>query len=204
MIRINLLPLRAERKKEDARRIVSVYVLSVALVLLAMGSWHLTGMRKVSRLDAQVATNKKEIAHFTKLAEKIKVFQEQKAALEAKLGVIQSLEKSKSGPVHLLDEVASRLPAQRLWLTSLEQVSQTLTLKGEALDNESIAVYMRQLAGSNYIKNVDLLGAEQKEREDGTKVMEFSIVCNISLTGESETAPAAPGQAKPNQRIAQR
>lgn len=195
MIRINLLPLRAERKKEDARRLVSTYILTVGLVLLVMGWWHVAGMRKVARLETQLATNKREVAHFTQVAEQIKVLEAQKAEIDGKLEVIRTLEKSKTGPVHLLDEVAARLPAQRLWLTSLEQAAATLTLKGEALDNESIAAYMRQLAESSYVANVDLLSAEQKER-DGAKVMAFSLTCQVSMTGEARRAPA---QAKPGQ-----
>jgi type IV pilus assembly protein PilN len=37
MIRINLLPFRAARKKENIRRQLSIYVLSVVCLLLLMG-----------------------------------------------------------------------------------------------------------------------------------------------------------------------
>ena len=199
MIRINLLPLRAERKKEDTRRMVSIYVLVVSLVLLVLGWWHISGMRQVSSLAGQVASNKAEIARYTKLSEEIKTLQAQKAALENKLKVIQNLEKSKTGPVHMLDELASRLPVQRLWLTSLEQHSQSLKITGEALDNESIATYMRELGASDYITGVDLVSVEQKER-DGVKLMDFSLTCALSLTGG---APK-PAEPEPGRRMAQR
>jgi type IV pilus assembly protein PilN len=199
MIRINLLPLRAERKTEDTRRMVSIYVLVVSLVLLILGWWHISGMRQASYLAGQVASNKAEIARYTKLSEEIKALQVQKAALENKLKVIQDLEKSKTGPVHMLDELASRLPVQRLWLTSLEQHSRSLKITGEALDNESIATYMRELGASDYISGVDLVSVEQKER-DGVKLMDFSLTCVLSLTG---SAPK-PAEPEAGRRMAQR
>jgi type IV pilus assembly protein PilN len=164
--------------------------------LLLMGWSHIAGVRKVARLEQQVTANHGEIVRYKLLAEQIKTLQAKKEALEAKLGVIQTLEKSKTGPVHILDELATRLPVQRLWLTGLDQKGDVLTVKGEALDNESIAIYMRQLGASHYIKGVDLMGAEQKER-GGVKVMEFSVTCLLSLTGEGapkeKQAPAQPG-----------
>jgi type IV pilus assembly protein PilN len=199
MIRINLLPLRAERKKEDARRLISVYVLSVSLVLIGMVAWYLSGRQQVSRLEDELAKNKSEIAHYTELAKQIDQYKAQKAALDAKLGVITDLERSKTGPVHLLDELATRLPVQRLWLTSLEQRGSGMTLKGQALDNESIANFMRQLEASDYISNVDLQGVEQKEN-GGSKLMEFSLACTVSMTGATPPAPAP----KPGLRMAQK
>jgi len=192
MIRINLLPLRAERRKEDARRLLSCYLLTVTLVLLAMAWWHISGMRQVSRLEVDLAKNKADTARYTREAEQMKVLKAQKAVLDNKLSVINTLEKSKTGPVHVLDELATRLPAQRLWLTKMEQTASTLKLEGQALDNESIAIYMRQLGASNYIRNVDLVSAEQKDA-GGAKVMAFVITCQVNLTGEA--APPAPGSA---------
>jgi type IV pilus assembly protein PilN len=216
MIRINLLPLRAERKKEETRQLVSTYILVMTCVLLILAWVQISRMRQISHLDAQLQTNRSEIDRYKLLADQLKKLQAQRAAIEAKLNVINSLEKSKAGPVHLLDELASRIPAQRLWLTSLDQNAANLTLKGEAMDNESIAIYMRQLGGSPYVKGVDLVSAEQKDH-GGVKVMEFIVTCQLSMPGAPEPAPAtapatAPGgkpggpvpPAAPGQKVALR
>lgn len=196
MIRINLLPLRAERKKEETRQLVSTYILVMICVLLVLAWVQIARMRQISHLQTQIETNRSEIDRYKLLAEQLKKLQAQRAAIEAKLGVINSLEKSKTGSVHLLDELASRIPPQRLWLTSLDQAAANLTLKGEALDNESIAVYMRQLGVCPYVKGVDLVSAEQKDH-GGVKVMEFTITCQLSMPGAPEPAPTtAPGASR--------
>ncbi|MFH0810676.1 MAG: PilN domain-containing protein [Pseudomonadota bacterium] len=189
MIRINLLPLRAERKKEEAKYAVSVFCLVVLLIVVGLGALHYRSARKVATLKQMVAEKEAKIAHYKALSEEIKILKAQKAALDSKLDFIKTLEMQKTGPVHLLDELASRLPMQRLWLTGLTQTPQTLELNGEALDNEAIADYMRQLDGSDYLTSVDLVSAEQASRND-IKIMKFSIICKLSFD-KKNTAPEA-------------
>jgi type IV pilus assembly protein PilN len=201
MIRINLLPLRAERKKEDVRKMVTTYGAVVLGALLLLGYFHIAGSRKVSRLEAQLVQNESEIVRFKVLAEQIKVLEAQNKAVEQKLAVIEALDANRNALVHLLDELATQLPAGRLWLTELEQNQANLTIKGQAVDNESVAHYMRSLEATEYLKNVDLLGSEQKEFE-GTKIKEFTLTCQLAVGGpppslEPEPGPGAKGKKAP-------
>ena len=65
-----------------------------------------------------------------------------------KLEVIDRLERSRSGPVHMLDELALHAP-DRLWLTGLDAKNGQVEVKGMSLDNELVALLhdlARQLA----------------------------------------------------------
>ena len=62
MIRINLLPFRAARKKENIRRQVSIVLLSLFLVILLMVYFNISLKNQIKALDAEVKSTKKQIA----------------------------------------------------------------------------------------------------------------------------------------------
>ena len=156
MIRINLLPFRAARKKENIRRQISIYVLSVVFLFIILFyaflrlNSTLSGLKaEEQRLQAEVKTYEATIRKIAQLEKKIK-------EIRAKLDVIKELEKNKTGPVHLLDEIAMAVPKEKLWLTALKESKGTLTLQGTAMDNETVALFMTNLERSDYISAVDL------------------------------------------------
>ena len=151
MIRINLLPFRAARKKENIRRQLVVYGLSVVLLLSIMGytlfylTSTLSGLKEdEKRIQDELKTYEQTIKRIAELEKKIK-------EIRAKLDVIRELERNKTGPVHLLDEIAMAVPKEKLWLSSMNESGGSLTLTGTAMDNETIALFMTNLEKSDYI-----------------------------------------------------
>lgn len=160
MIRINLLPFRAARKKENIRRQLMIYALSVVLIFCLMGytffylSSTLSGLKEdQKRIQDELTGYEQTIKRIAELEKKIK-------EIRAKLEVIRELERNKTGPVHLLDEISMAVPKEKLWLSSLKESKGTLTLTGTAMDNETIALFMTNLEKSEYISAVDLLSAK--------------------------------------------
>src|SRR4030042_3416510 len=132
MIRINLLPFRAARKKENIRRQLMVYGLSVVLLLSIMGYtlFYLTSTLSAlkedeKRIQDELKTYEQTIKKIAELEKKIK-------EIRAKLEVIRELERNKTGPVHLLDEIALAVPKEKLWLSNMKETKGTLTLTGTA------------------------------------------------------------------------
>ncbi len=178
MIRINLLPFRAARKKENIRRQVSYYVGGVVLVVVIMlyVFIHISGeLRSLKEekqgIEAELATLADTIKRIDELEKKI-------AEIRKKLDVIQDLEKKKTGPVHLLDQVAEAVPKDKLWLSSFVEKDGKLTLAGTAMDNETFSVFMTRLAAADLITSVDM--KETKARsipEYKLNVFDFSLEC---------------------------
>ena len=159
MIRINLLPFRAARKKENIRRQITIFFLSIVFAVLVMAYYaidlnrELKGLKnKEQDLQAQLKTYEATIRKINELEKKIK-------EIKAKLAVIRELEKNKTGPVHLLDEIAMAVPKEKLWLTSLKETGGSLKLTGTAMDNETVALFMTNLEKSEYIGTVELQSA---------------------------------------------
>ena len=194
MIRINLLPFRAARKRENIKRQITVYALSVVLLLLAMAYtfMQLNGRlaeakTQESGLNAELNKYAKTIARITELDKKIKL-------IETKLDVIKKLEAGKKGPVHLLDELANAVPKNRLWLSAMTESKGTLTLRGSAKDNETVAEFMVNLENSPVIGTVDLQSSRSTVIQDVT-VSDFTLTCKIT-SGEAEKPATAAATKK--------
>jgi type IV pilus assembly protein PilN len=190
MIRINLLPFRAARKKENIRRQISIYVLSVAGVLLLMVylfimlNGTLSGLKeKEQSLQAELKTYEATIRRIAELEKKIK-------EIRSKLDVIKELERNKTGPVHLLDEIAMAVPKEKLWLTSLKESRGSLTLTGTAMDNETVALFMTNLEQSEYVSNVELQSTRLRSLPQyKLNVSDFSLECKTYAFKEKTEAP---------------
>jgi type IV pilus assembly protein PilN len=192
MIRINLLPFRAARKKENIRRQLMVYGLSVVLLLSIMGytffylTSTLNGLKEdEKRIQDELKTYEQTIKRIAELEKKIK-------EIRAKLEVIQELERNKTGPVHLLDELALAVPKEKLWLSSMKETKGSLTLTGTAMDNETVALFMTNLEQSDYISGVELQSAKLREiKEYKLNVSDFVLDCKTYAFKEKAAPPAA-------------
>jgi type IV pilus assembly protein PilN len=178
MIRINLLPFRAARKKENIKRQISVYILTVVFVFALMGFFFLQLTGKVRALKTEKEGAKKQLAAYAETTKKIKRIKEQIQEIRAKLTVIRDLEKKKTGPVFLLDEIARAVPKNRLWLRSLSEKQGLLKLQGTAMDNETVALFMTNLEKANHITTVDLKSATLRDvPKYKLSVVDFDIDC---------------------------
>lgn len=178
MIRINLLPFRAARKKENIRRQISVFALSVVCLALLMGFVFLNLSRTVAALEADMSSKKKELAAYAETTKKIQVLKKKIAEVRAKLNVIKELESKKTGPVLLLDELSMAVPKEKLWLTDLNEKKGILTLKGTAMDNDTVALFMTNLENAKHIVSVDLQTAKLKNlKKYKLHVVDFVLKC---------------------------
>jgi type IV pilus assembly protein PilN len=147
MIRINLLPFRAARKKENIRRQVSVFFLCLLLVLIVLGWVHYYLGSKQTRLTTNVADTKKELALFKQKNDEIIELRQKLQDLEMRQNVIQDLEKKRFEPVHIMDELAGKMISERMWLTRLNIAGSQMDIDGIALDNKTVADFIDNLEG---------------------------------------------------------
>lgn len=193
MIRVNLFPFRAARIKENIRRQVSYYFGSVIVILLAM-TWFFIGFtREINSLTNERERITNELATYKDTNAKIKDLKETIADIEAKLKTIKELEKVKTGPVKLLDDIATSVPKDKLWLASLRESKGTLMLEGTAMDNETVADFMDKLQSTGTINSVELVRTRQRKVPGvDLSLKDFALRC---LT-YAHKPPAAPEAKK--------
>ena len=122
-----------------------------------------------------------------------------KQDLNDKLHVIALLKKSKSGPVRVLDDLNTSIP-DRSWLSTLKESENVLHIAGFALDNQTIAAFMKDLARSDFFESVDLEETKIAQK-DGVKIRAFSLNSKINYAGKTKAVPTpstlAPGTLPP-------
>jgi type IV pilus assembly protein PilN len=194
MLEINLLPVREEKRKADVRQFALLLGGTFAGSLALVGMMHTKMVAQVAFTKSSLVELQAEIDKFKPQLEQVERYRATKQAIEAKLEVIERLERSRSGPVHMLEELAIHAP-DRLWLTGLKAEHGQMTVKGMSLDNELVALFMTALGGSPYFENVELQETEAKD-VDGLRLNEFSVSAAIEIPGvepEPAAAPGAPG-----------
>ena len=194
MIRINLLPFRAARKKENIRRQVSIVLLSLFFVILVMIYFNLSLKNKIEDLDAKVQNTKKQIALVEKQAKEVDRIKKEFDKLKKKIEVIKNLETTRKASVQLLDNMTKMVvekasiseldksegkdikPEKRLWFTNFSAKGNNINITGIALDNKTVADFMTRLEISGLYKDVNLRTLRQRV-VNKLKLKGFEITC---------------------------
>ncbi|MBW1835632.1 MAG: PilN domain-containing protein [Deltaproteobacteria bacterium] len=192
MIRINLLPFRVSRKKENIRRQIVIYISSVILVALVLVYYNGSLNRKIQDLDTRVAKTKKELATYQAKIKEIEKIKRELDILNKKIAVIKKLQASRRGAVHLLDSMGRMVIAKRMWFTNFQEKGIDLIINGIAVDNKTIADFMTRLEGS--YANVNLTNIKQIKRKN-IYLKSFQITCRKSTS--KKAAKSGPSTPKP-------
>lgn len=174
MIRINLLPVRAAKKKESVRFQLTVAGLVTIFVLGLMGVFYLTVWSEANGLKADIAKSQQELNSLKAKIGELSRIKQQKKVVEDKLAIIKSLEAQRTGPVEIFKKLSESTP-KTAWLKSVNDRGQIITLVGYAADDEIVAEFMRRLQ-RNDIGKVELEVAQRAlEAETGVDVVNFII-----------------------------
>ncbi|MEW5722406.1 MAG: PilN domain-containing protein [Thermodesulfobacteriota bacterium] len=195
MIRINLLPVRAFKRKESIRKQITIFVVVLAGALVLMGLAYFQQFSVVSTLKEQKANLEQEEKKLQEQLKSLAQFQKEKEALQEKLRIITELEEARRGPVRILDELSRIIPKDKAWLTKLDQKGTALALNGMAIDNDTVSQFLKVLKASSSVTNVELIQSQQKVINE-IKVQEFSITCGLTSTVVEKKEESAAGAEK--------
>ena len=181
MIQINLLPIREAKRRAGVRQQVMQLVLALIVTGGAIAFVHDRINDDTDIAIRRVSQMEHDIKKFQPQLDQVAAFRKKKSSLEKKIDVIEGLDRARSGPVRVLDELATRTPA-RLWLTTLQTKNGTIEIKGKSLDNELVALFLRALGDSEYFADVDLDSTKLvSSRGSGLKVVDFRIRAKLVM-----------------------
>ncbi len=188
MIEINLLPVREARRKADLRQQATQLLMVVILMAACIGYVHSQISSQIATSERRIVQMEADIKQFQPQLDQVAAFRKKKANLERKIDVIDSLDRARSGPVRMLDELSTHTP-ERLWITGLTTDGRKIQLQGESLDNELVAVLLHALGESPYFARVDLDSTELRSNRNGLKLVSFKLQAVLA-------APKAPKMKK--------
>lgn len=194
MIRINLLPIGRRPVEEKIRKEITVFFLLIFFSVSVMVYFHIDHTRTIKQITAEKKTVDKEIRRYQDRQRQLKELQEKHKILKQKLGVIEQLRKNRDLQVRVLDQLAIIVPTDQLWIKTLTQKGNTLTLTGVARGNEVIAQFMEALAKSPYIDaNGVVLKQSRQVKIQGYKLKNFNLSAKVIIPARAKEAPPKKG-----------
>jgi len=182
--RINLLPWREMRRKEQDRQLLSIGVGAWVLMGLVIfyAYMHVSGL-----IENQRKRNEYLQSEIKKVEEEIKEIRELQAArsaLLARMRVIQQLQQDRTQVVHTFDDLARKTP-EGVYYENFKQTGKDIVLKGNAQSNARVSALMRQLDASDWFMNPDLDVINVKSKGN-TRVSEFTLKVKQEIKQEKE------------------
>ena len=198
MILINLLPHREAARKQ--RR--DIFNLSMGAAFLAggliAGGIFLWYQAQISEQQVRNQLLKSEITRLEVQIKDIAGLEAEIAALRARQQAVEDLQSDRNVPVHLLTELSRQLP-DGVYVSSMRQTNQSVTLQGVAQSNERVSDLLRNLAKNTpWFSKPELVeivaGTVTLSPRDTKRVSNFTMRVQLMRASEAEKA-AAPSAA---------
>lgn len=176
MITINLLPVRAKKKRGTLRPIVMGYFASIFLTLAVIAYLWSANASEISNLDGRLAALKQEVNKYAKFEAALKDMTKKKEVIDQKKNIIKDLQKDRDAVVRMLALLSIEIPPEKMWFDKLLLSASTVTLDGVALSNEAIVEFMRNLESSPYIQKGSVsLTHSRQTTVSNQKLREFQV-----------------------------
>ena len=173
MAKINLLPWRAELRKERQKEFgILMGVAAIGAVFI----WGLVHFYYVQMIEIQQSHNKylqEQIANLDKKIKEIQELEAEKERLLNKMRAIEQLQTNRPLIVRFFDEIVSILP-EGVSLIKLDQKGTSITVNGEAQSNARVSTLMRNIENSQWVKNPKLDVIQAKE-VNGQRISQFTL-----------------------------
>ena len=209
MIKINLLPHREERRKQQKAAFVALLALGAiagAAVVLLVGGYN---ARRMSIQNERNQVIKGAIVVLDKKIAEIATLKQEIEALKARQQAVEDLQGDRNQPVYLMDELVKQTPAG-VYLKSFKQEGQKVAVGGYAQSQERVSELLRNLAGASpWLERPDLVEVRSTglgQGKSAKKVVEFNLTVNIKRPRDKDLPdksakprqPGAAGRAVPS------
>lgn len=189
MIRINLLPHREEKRKARRQQFYSLIGMVSVLAGLIVFVVYSVISGYISSQEDKNDFLKKEIAVLDKQIDQIKRLKEQTQALLSRKQIIESLQRDRAEAVRLLSELAKQMP-EGVYLRSVKQDGQKVSLGGYAQSNARVSTLMRNIDASPWLEKPQLLEIKAVIAEK-RRLNEFSLNASLKRVPAQEAEKKA-------------
>ena len=198
MILINLLPHREVARKRRRHAFYATLGASAVMGGVIAGAVFLWYAAQISNQQGQNLVLQTEIKRLEGQIKDIATLQQEIAALRARQQAVEDLQADRNLPVHLLNELVRQLP-DGVFVSSLKQENQVVSIQGVAQSNERVSELLRNLANNSaWLTKPELieivagsvpLGKEQR------RVANFQMRVKLLRSSEAQKAAAAASAA---------
>ena len=207
MIRINLLGgERQAKKKAVAFDIGQRLTLACSLILVVaaggIGYWYWSLQQRSTQVDADIAHAQQEQLRLQSIIREVNEFEQERAALQQRVALIEQLRRGQSVPVQLLDIVSKSMP-DMLWLTDLEQKGSDVTLQGQSTTLIALSDFVGNLGSTPFLlkpieivdSKVETVAPTGQADKSAASVDLIKFTVKATLANGPKTPPPAGGRA---------
>jgi type IV pilus assembly protein PilN len=206
-VRINLLPHREQKRAARQRQFISLAITLAILGLTVVGLVHGLLGAQIENQNSRNGLLKGEIAKLDEQIKEIDKLRDQIQQVLARKQIVETLQANRSETVHLLDQLVRQLP-DGVYLKSIKQAGNKVTMVGYAQSNARVSTLMRNIEASPWISQPELVEVKlvaqpattgtPKPAADSPKVNEFTLNFYVKratppVDMKSVSAPPAKG-----------
>lgn len=145
LIRINLLPVKQAAKREVGKQLLLLGGLVLAGALMGNYLWMNDRQTRSDRLRTQITDTQKRITELERVIGEVNNINKRKKEVEDKLKILNELRKGRSGPVRMLDALATSIPV-KVTVNTFAESNSAVKLSGRAVSHEDVAEFMKSLS----------------------------------------------------------
>lgn len=191
MIRINLLPVKELKAEVSRRREVTVGAIALGVTIASIAGLYAYEWRRQSALQQELTELRTELNNFNIKAKQVTELQTKIREFDNKNKVLENIRKKKSGPVRIMESLSAATPTA-LWLTEFKENAGDVTITGLAIDNQTIADFLKSLESYAVFKEPELVESSQNEQA-GAAPRRFAIKSKLVYQPVQVPVPAPAG-----------
>ncbi len=202
MIRINLLGVERPKARkafafDPGAQIIVLCSLILVVAVAGIGWWYWSLRQESQQVDADILAAQQDVARINSILSEVKQFEQRQQQLQQRVALIQQLRHGQSIPVQLLDHVSHSLP-DTLWLTSLEEAGDGVTIEGRSTTLIALSDFVGSLGTSALLKKpIEIVNSQVEAATNGPTsgaggdVIKFTVKATLAEAGPGGAAAAA-------------
>jgi Tfp pilus assembly protein PilN len=190
MIRINLLGTpKAKNRRGGAAAAPAIemgdvgspmvkVLVAIALTIAINGFTWFRLDRQAQSIDAKMKVAEQTNRELSDV--KAKYLERQKEAdnYKRRVDVIDQLRKGQSGPVELLNTIASTVNGtEAVWFNTMKDQGANISIEGMALSTDAVANLIANLQKTGYFKNIEIKETYQDDTVKDMQAFQFTLTC---------------------------
>ena len=185
MAGINLLPWRDAARERSQKMFVTSVIGAVVLGAVSSGVGYVHMDGRISYQEERNSYIEGETNKLEKAIAEIKSLDANRKALLDRISIIERLQLTRPGIVHMLDEMVNALP-DGLYLTKLKQEGNKIRLEGKAESSARVSSYMNRLNGSPWLSSSNLNTIKVDANNNKSRLRYFSLTVSQLLKNNSK------------------
>jgi type IV pilus assembly protein PilN len=204
MIRINLLGGERQKKAraiafDAGQRLTVACSLILVVAAAGIGWWYWSLSQESAQVDADIAQAQQEIARLQSVVTEVQQAEQRRQQVQQRVRLIEQLQRGQATPVQLLDHVSRSLP-DMLWLLSMNQVNNEVTIDGRSTTLIGVSDFVGNLGNTELLQKPIEIVSSQVETITGTgtgpqaanaEVIRFTVKATLAASALPATPPGA-------------